>query len=46
VGARVAWTTPDGPRSGVTAGVDVRGALLIRVADRIERIVAGEIIWN
>lgn len=44
-GARVGWTTPDGSRTGVTAGVDDHGALLIRVGDRVERIVAGEIAW-
>jgi BirA family biotin operon repressor/biotin-[acetyl-CoA-carboxylase] ligase len=45
VGARVKWTTPAGRESGVTAGIDDRGALLIRTGDRIERIVAGEIEW-
>jgi BirA family biotin operon repressor/biotin-[acetyl-CoA-carboxylase] ligase len=45
-GARVSWTTPDGTRSGVTAGIDDRGALLVRIESRIERIVAGEITWN
>jgi BirA family biotin operon repressor/biotin-[acetyl-CoA-carboxylase] ligase len=45
-GARVAWTTPAGERSGVTAGIDDRGALLVRSGDRIERIVAGEVVWD
>ena len=44
-GRRVSWSTPSGPRSGVTAGIDERGALLIRVGDRTDRIVAGEITW-
>jgi BirA family biotin operon repressor/biotin-[acetyl-CoA-carboxylase] ligase len=44
-GARVAWTTTAGAESGVTAGIDEHGALLVRVADRIERIVSGEINW-
>ena len=44
-GARVRWTSPAGPQSGVTAGIDERGALLVRIGDRIERIVAGEIEW-
>jgi BirA family biotin operon repressor/biotin-[acetyl-CoA-carboxylase] ligase len=45
VGARVTWQTPAGPRLGLTAGVDERGALLVRVGDRIERIVGGELLW-
>ena len=44
-GARVRWTTPDGAQTGVTAGIDDHGALLVRVGDRIERIVAGELSW-
>lgn len=44
-GARVTWTTPGGPVTGVTAGIDDEGALLVRVGDRIERIVAGELQW-
>ena len=45
-GARVSWTTPAGERTGVTAGIDDRGALLVRCEDRIERIVAGELVWH
>ena len=44
-GARVSWDTPSGPRSGVTAGVDDRGALLVQAGDSLERIVAGELTW-
>jgi len=44
-GARVSWTTPAGVQSGVTAGIDDDGALLVRVVDRVERIVAGELTW-
>jgi BirA family biotin operon repressor/biotin-[acetyl-CoA-carboxylase] ligase len=44
-GARVSWTTPAGRQSGVTAGIDDRGALLVRSGDRVERIVAGELTW-
>jgi BirA family biotin operon repressor/biotin-[acetyl-CoA-carboxylase] ligase len=42
-GARV--TLPN-EQSGVTAGIDDRGALLVRIGDRIERIVAGELSWE
>ena len=45
-GARVSWTTPAGVQSGITAGIDDQGALLVRVAERIERIVAGELTWG
>jgi BirA family biotin operon repressor/biotin-[acetyl-CoA-carboxylase] ligase len=45
-GARVVWDTPAGPQSGITDGIDDRGGLLVRVAaDRVERIVAGEVRW-
>jgi BirA family biotin operon repressor/biotin-[acetyl-CoA-carboxylase] ligase len=44
-GARVGWSTPSGVVHGVTAGVDEDGALLVRVGQRVERIVAGELTW-
>jgi BirA family transcriptional regulator, biotin operon repressor / biotin---[acetyl-CoA-carboxylase] ligase len=42
VGARVEW---DGHR-GVTAGIDQDGALLVKTASGVERIIAGELHWN
>ena len=44
-GARVSWTTPSGTQNGVTAGIDDRGALLVDIGGRLERIVAGELTW-
>lgn len=44
-GARVVWQAPEGSRTGVTAGIDDWGALLVRVGDRVDRIVAGELQW-
>jgi BirA family biotin operon repressor/biotin-[acetyl-CoA-carboxylase] ligase len=44
-GARVTWTTNAGTAAGVTAGIDDLGALLVRVDDRLERIVSGEVVW-
>jgi BirA family biotin operon repressor/biotin-[acetyl-CoA-carboxylase] ligase len=44
-GARVTWTTNAGVSSGVTAGIDDLGALLVRIDDRLERIVSGEVAW-
>jgi len=45
-GARVSWTTPAGVQTGVTAGIDDQGALLVKTEDRLERIVAGELWWD
>jgi BirA family biotin operon repressor/biotin-[acetyl-CoA-carboxylase] ligase len=45
VGARVAWTAGSHALQGVTAGIDADGALLVRVDDRVERIVSGELTW-
>jgi BirA family biotin operon repressor/biotin-[acetyl-CoA-carboxylase] ligase len=45
LGARISWTTGSGPHEGVTAGLDDRGALLVKIGDRIERIIAGEVRW-
>jgi BirA family biotin operon repressor/biotin-[acetyl-CoA-carboxylase] ligase len=44
-GACVTWNTPEGLQAGVTEGIDSRGALLVRVGDCTERIVAGEVTW-
>ena len=44
-GAVVAWSGAGGRRSGVTAGIDGDGALLVRGGDGLERLVAGEIRW-
>lgn len=44
-GARVALAGDGGAVAGVTAGIDDHGALLVRVGNRLERIVAGEVTW-
>ena len=44
-GMPVEWDATDGIRRGVTAGVDAAGALLIRTAQGVERVVAGEVRW-
>ena len=44
-GARVSWATNAGTQSGITAGIDDTGALLVKTSDRLERIVAGEVNW-
>jgi BirA family biotin operon repressor/biotin-[acetyl-CoA-carboxylase] ligase len=45
VGARVARSVDGNLVTGVTAGVDDQGALLVRVGDRVERVVSGELQW-
>ena len=45
IGARVEWTSGSETLSGHTAGIDDGGALLVRVGDRVERIVSGELTW-
>jgi biotin-(acetyl-CoA carboxylase) ligase len=44
-GARVTWSTTEGTRTGLTLGIDELGALLVRVGDHTERLVAGEVNW-
>jgi biotin-(acetyl-CoA carboxylase) ligase len=46
VGSRVTWTSADGRVTGITEGIDREGALLVRVAGRTERIIAGEVQWD
>ena len=45
-GARVSWREAGGERAGVTEGIDADGALLVRGADGLQRLVAGEVIWT
>jgi len=45
-GARVDWETPAGCRTGVTAGIDVDGALLVRRGSQVDRIVSGSVHWG
>jgi len=44
--ARVSWEKAGGRATGVTAGVDGDGALLVRGDGGIERIVSGEVRWE
>lgn len=45
-GTAVAWDTVAGPLSGVSAGIADDGALLVRVGNRTERIISGEVQWK
>jgi BirA family biotin operon repressor/biotin-[acetyl-CoA-carboxylase] ligase len=44
-GTRVSWVDAAGPHSGMTAGIDPSGALLVRTDDGLQRIVSGELTW-
>lgn len=44
-GHRVSWVSQDGVLTGLTAGVDDEGALLVTAPHGTERLVAGEVIW-
>lgn len=45
IGAAVEWTVEGTTHRGLTNGIDDHGALLVRVGGRVERIIAGELIW-
>jgi BirA family biotin operon repressor/biotin-[acetyl-CoA-carboxylase] ligase len=44
-GTRVSWTSAQRAMSGVTAGIDSDGALIVETDGGVERIVAGELMW-
>lgn len=46
VGARVSWDYADQVRTGITAGIDDDGALLVKSGSGLERIVSGEVRWD
>jgi BirA family transcriptional regulator, biotin operon repressor / biotin---[acetyl-CoA-carboxylase] ligase len=45
-GAALEWDAPHGIVSGVSAGLADDGALLVKVQDRVERIISGELRWK
>lgn len=44
--ARVRWQDGGESRSGITAGIDEMGALLVHVDGSLQRVIAGEVIWE
>ena len=44
-GSRVECESAGGPLSGVTAGIDGDGALLVRCGPRVERVRSGRVRW-
>jgi BirA family transcriptional regulator, biotin operon repressor / biotin---[acetyl-CoA-carboxylase] ligase len=45
-GSPVEFESAKGRVAGVAAGIAADGALLVRVGDRLERIISGEVIWK
>jgi BirA family biotin operon repressor/biotin-[acetyl-CoA-carboxylase] ligase len=45
-GSAVEWSTTGGVRRGVTAGIDLTGALLVETASGTERVLGGELTWT
>ncbi len=45
-GTAVTWDDGGRQRRGLTAGIDDSGALLVRTADGLERLIAGELAWQ
>jgi BirA family biotin operon repressor/biotin-[acetyl-CoA-carboxylase] ligase len=45
-GAHVRWQDAGVARSGVTAGIDDRGALLVHEGDARHRVIAGDVVWE
>lgn len=45
-GSLVEWDTTRGLMSGMAAGIADDGALLVRVGERVERVISGEVRWR
>ena len=45
-GGAVEFDAPEGRATGVAAGIDETGALLVRAGGRVERVIAGEVVWK
>lgn len=45
-GSAVEWESPRGLVRGTTEGIDEEGALVVRVGNRRERVIAGEVHWH
>jgi BirA family biotin operon repressor/biotin-[acetyl-CoA-carboxylase] ligase len=45
MGRVVEWDAESGVREGRAADIDATGALLVRVADQIVRVISGEVRW-
>lgn len=45
-GSHVRWQDGGESRSGITAGIDETGALLVQVGESLQRVIAGEVTWE
>lgn len=45
LGRPVEWDAEHGARRGIAHDIDARGALLVRVGDRLVRVISGEVRW-
>jgi BirA family biotin operon repressor/biotin-[acetyl-CoA-carboxylase] ligase len=43
--APIEWDSPHGLVRGRAEGIDEQGALLVRIGERVERLIAGEVRW-
>jgi len=46
IGTAVECETAAGRASGIASGIADDGALLVRVGNRVERVIAGEVVWK
>jgi len=46
MGTAVECDTPRGRAIGIATGIADDGALLVKVGDRVERVIAGEVVWK
>jgi BirA family transcriptional regulator, biotin operon repressor / biotin---[acetyl-CoA-carboxylase] ligase len=46
IGRRVRWMVGDRQTSGITEGIDERGALLVRTDAHVEHMIAGDLQWD
>ena len=45
-GSKVEYDGPSGRQAGITAGIADDGALLVRIGEHVERVIAGELVWR
>ena len=45
-GSKVEYEGASGRQAGITAGIADDGALLVRIGEHVERVIAGELVWR
>ena len=46
MGSKVEYEGASGRQAGITAGIADDGALLVRIGEHVERVIAGELVWR